>query len=160
MLAIASDHAGYALKENLKQVLSQLNISFKDLGCYDPTSVDYPLVAKPVIAGILKGEYSLGILICGTGIGMSIYANRHKGIRAALCNDFFTAKMAKEHNDANVLCLGGKTIGPGLATEIVKIFLKAKFKGERHARRLQQIELDLYTSGTQKDHSNSLEKDS
>ncbi len=139
-LAIASDHAGFALKEQIKKELSTRQVGFEDLGCYDECSVDYPGYAHAVAAGILEGKYSRGILVCGTGLGMSMAANRHQGIRAAVCGDTFSARSARQHNDANVLCLGSRVIGVGLASDIVKVFLEAPFDGGRHQPRIDKIE--------------------
>jgi len=140
-IAIGSDHAGFFLKGNIAKLLKELGHSFQDFGTYSEESADYPEFAIAVAEAVAKGEFERGILICGTGIGMSIAANKVKGIRAALCHDIFSAKMSREHNDANVLCLGAKAIGVGLALEIVKAWLETDFSGEeRHLRRLGKVE--------------------
>jgi ribose 5-phosphate isomerase B len=142
LLAIASDHAGFRLKEQLKAVLEKQGVRFADLGPADESSVDYPDFAHAVASGVADGRYGLGVLVCGTGIGMSVAANRHAGVRAALCTESFAAKMAREHNDANVLCIGSRIVGEGLAEAILNAFLGAKFEGGRHARRVGKIEVD------------------
>ena len=139
-IGIGSDHAGFDLKEEIKGLLEELGHEYEDVGCFDKGSVDYPDIAYTVAKGVMSGEYDLGILICGTGIGMSIVANKVKGIRAALCLDPFTARKAREHNDANILVLAGRVLGGGLAKEMVREWLKATFQGGRHARRLKKIE--------------------
>ena len=138
---IASDHAGYELKFNLVSFILK-NFSDHDVfdcGPYSDESVDYPEYAEKVCDNVLKDKNSLGILICGTGIGMSISANKIKGIRAALCNDIFTSKLSRQHNDSNVLVLGSRVIGFGVATEIVKNLINCDFEGGRHASRLELI---------------------
>jgi ribose 5-phosphate isomerase B len=139
-VAIASDHAGLVLKQQLLVALAASGTKFDDLGCHDETSVDYPDYAHVLSRGIIDGKYARGILVCGTGMGMCMAANRHRGIRAAACSDTFTARMTRMHNDANVLCLGSRVIGPGLAQDIVEIFLKTAFEGGRHTRRIDKIE--------------------
>ncbi len=139
MLAIGCDHGGYELKKEITAHLIKNGIEFKDFGTYDGNSVDYPDIAKLVCKSILDGECENGILVCGTGIGISIAANKHKGIRAAVCSDEFSAKFTRIHNDANVLCLGGRVVGPGLACELVDIFLSTGFEGGRHALRVNKI---------------------
>lgn len=136
MIAIASDHAGYALKESIKQYLSGLSIPYRDFGTNTTESCDYPLFADNVCNSILQRECSQGILVCGTGIGMSMAANRHRGIRAAVCTDEYCAKYTRLHNDANVLCLGARVVGEGLAQEIVQIFLSTPFEGGKHQKRI------------------------
>ncbi len=140
-LVMACDHGGFELKESLKKSLTESGTEVTDLGVFSQSSVDYPDQAHNLAQAILSGEAVSGILICGTGIGISIAANRHPGIRAALCTDPFMARMSREHNDANVLCLGGRVIGPSLAEEIVRAFVDGKFEGGRHARRLDKIEI-------------------
>ncbi len=140
-LVMACDHGGFELKESLKKTLLASGIEISDLGVFQKDSVDYPDQAHELANAILSGKASSGILICGTGVGISIAANRHPGIRAALCTDPFMARMSREHNDANVLCLGGRVIGPSLAEEIVRAFLDGNFEGGRHARRLTKIEI-------------------
>ncbi|MCA1032111.1 ribose 5-phosphate isomerase B [Bacillus timonensis] len=138
-VAIASDHGGLNIKEEIKGLLKEMNISFEDLGCECNTSVDYPDYALPVASKVASGEVDKGILICGTGIGMSIAANKIKGIRCALVHDTFSAKATREHNDSNVLAMGERVIGPGLAREIARIWLTTEFEGGRHERRVEKI---------------------
>lgn len=139
-IALGSDHGGYQLKENLKECLMELNVEYVDFGCENEKSVDYPDIGFKVAIDVKSGKYDRGILICGTGIGMSVVANKVRGIRAALCHNEFTARCAREHNDANILVLGGKVIGSGLAKEIVKVWLNTKFsQEERHINRLTKI---------------------
>ena len=139
-IAIGSDHGDYQLKERLKKYLKELNIEYKDFGCESEKSVDYPDIGFKVSNEVRKGNYERGILICGTGIGMSIVANKIKGIRASLCHDVFSAQKAREHTNANILALGESVIGIGLAQEIVKIWLKTDYsQKERHIRRLDKI---------------------
>ncbi len=140
ILGIASDHGGFELKEFLKDYLLKQKLKIKDFGCFSSESVDYPDFAKKLCKELLSGSINRGILICGTGIGMSITANRFKGIRATLCNDIFSAKMSRRHNNSNVLCLGGRIIGTELAKEIVNVWLNEKFEGDRHIRRLKKID--------------------
>ena len=141
MIGIGSDHGGYALKLEIIALLEDKGFAFKDFGCYDGDAIDYPDVAKPVTKEILDGTIDKGILICGTGIGISIAANRVKGIRCALCSDHFSAVATREHNDANVLALGGRTTGPEVAKDIVLAFLTTEFSNdERHKRRISKIE--------------------
>jgi ribose 5-phosphate isomerase B len=139
LVAIGSDHGGFRLKEEIKELLAEENITFKDFGTYSAESVDYPDIAKQVGEAIVNGEYTKGILICGTGIGIGIAANKIKGIRAALCHDVFSAKMTREHNDSNVLTMGERVIGPGLARMIVSTWLSTEFIGGRHAKRVEKI---------------------
>lgn len=139
MIAIGSDHAGYSLKKEVIAWLNENNIPFAEFGCMSGESCDYPLVAEEVCSRITSGEAELGILICGTGIGISMAANKVKGIRAALCTDSYMAKYTRLHNDANVLCMGGRVIGAGVAAEIVETFLNTDFEGGRHQRRVDQI---------------------
>ncbi len=139
MLAIGCDHGGYKLKEEIVSHLKANSVEFKDFGVFEEKSVDYPDIASDVCKSILSGECENGILVCGTGIGISIAANKHKGIRAAVCSDEFSAKFTRLHNDANVLCLGGRVVGPGLACELVDIFLSTGFEGGRHALRVNKI---------------------
>lgn len=140
-IAIACDHGGFELKVGLMSFLQSTDNEIINLGVDSAQSVDYPDQAHTLAVEILEGRADLGILICGTGIGISIAANRHKGIRAALCTNVYMARMAREHNDANVLCLGGRVIGPTLAEDIAKCFLTGMFKGDRHLRRLAKIEV-------------------
>ena len=139
MLAIGCDHGGFELKNAVTEYLEKNNIEYVDMGCYDKNSVDYPDIAQAVCKKITDGECELGILICGTGIGISISANKIDGIRAALCHSEYDAKMTRAHNDANVLCMGGRTTGVEIALAITESFLKGKFEGGRHARRVEKI---------------------
>ncbi len=141
-LAISSDHGGFDLKELVRDYIKDLGHEIIDKGCYSSESVDYPLEAKKVIELVKNGDVERGILICGTGIGMSIVANRTPGIRAALCHELFTAEMSRRHNNANILCMGGRVIGPSLALAMVKVWLETPFDGGRHKRRLCQIDPD------------------
>lgn len=138
-VAIASDHGGNQLREEIKNLLDELEISYEDFGCNCTTSVDYPDYALPVAKKVASGEFDRGILICGTGVGMSISANKVKGIRCALVHDVFTARVTREHNDSNVLAMGERVIGPGLAREIAKAWLTSDFEGGRHANRIGKI---------------------
>ncbi len=139
MIAIASDHGGFELKEDIKAFLDGAGYTFVDLGTYNNDSVDYPDYGIELSRRVASGEFEKGILICGTGIGMSIVANKIPGIRAALVHDVYSARMAAEHNNANVLVIGGRVTGKGLARELVKAWLEAKFEGGRHQRRLDKI---------------------
>ncbi|MDN5325458.1 MAG: ribose 5-phosphate isomerase [Moorella sp. (in: firmicutes)] len=138
-VALGSDHGGFHLKMAIKDYLDRQGIANYDFGTYNAESVDYPDYAHKVAAAVAGGEYDRGILCCGTGIGVCIAANKVPGIRAALCHDTFSARAAREHNDANILTLGERVIGPGLALDIVDTWLKAEFSGGRHARRVQKI---------------------
>jgi len=138
-LAIGCDHGGFELKEEILSVLHELNIEFIDYGTDSLKSVDYPDFGEKVSQAVSTGKTERGILICGTGIGMSIVANKFPKIRASLCNDLYTAKMSRFHNDANILVLGGRVVGKGLAKEIVKVWLSTPFEGERHCVRLDKI---------------------
>lgn len=138
-VAIGSDHAGFALKESLKGSLRALGAEVQDLGTHDETSVDYVDFARKVAEQVARGAAERGIAICGTGIGTSIAANKIPGVRAALCHEGYTARMSREHNDANVLCLGARVIGGEIAAEIVRIFLTTGFAGGRHARRVGKV---------------------
>ena len=141
MIALGCDQGGFALKQEIMAHLTARGLEFKDYGSYDEQSVDYPVYAKKVAEAILSGECDKGILICGTGIGISIAANKYEGIRAALCTDCFMAEATRLHNDANILALGGRVIGAGLALKIVDTFLDTEFSGEeRHVRRIAQLE--------------------
>ena len=142
MIVIGSDHGGFLLKQEIKKHLDERKIEYVDVGCPDQNSVDYPLIAKAGCDKITSGECDLGILICGTGIGISMAANKVKGIRAACCSDCFSAKFTRMHNNANVLCFGGRVVGPGLACMMVDTFLETEFEGGRHERRVNEI-LDL-----------------
>jgi ribose 5-phosphate isomerase B len=140
-IIIGSDHAGYDLKELCKDHLLQSGEhQVKDVGVFNRDSSDYPRIAKEVAGAVSRGEYDRGVLICGTGVGMSITANRFKGVRAALCQDVYCAKMTRLHNNANVLSMGGRIVGPGVALEILDVFLKTEFEGGRHQKRLDLID--------------------
>lgn len=139
-LIVGSDHAGLGLKRELLGVAAELGYEVVDLGTHASDSTDYPDYAHQVSNAVARGE-GLGLLVCGTGIGMSMAANRHRGVRAALCGDVFSASMARKHNDANVICIGARVVGTGLAAEILKAFLSAEFEGGRHQRRVQKIDL-------------------
>lgn len=138
-VAIASDHGGLRIKEEIKALLDELQLSYEDFGCHCEDSVDYPDYALPVGKKVASGEFDRGILICGTGIGMSIAANKIKGVRCALVHDLFSAKATREHNDSNVLAMGERVIGPGLAKEIARVWLQTPFEGGRHEKRVQKI---------------------
>ncbi len=141
MIALGSDHGGYALKQEVIQYLKEQNLDYRDYGCDSEKSCDYPVYAQKVAKAIVSGECDRGILICGTGIGISIAANKVKGIRAALCHDTFSAQATREHNDANILAMGARVVGPGLALKIVDVFLHTEFSNdERHKNRISQIE--------------------
>jgi ribose 5-phosphate isomerase B len=138
---IGSDHAGFDLKEACKAHLETLpGWGAADVGVFSRESADYPNVAHQVAQAVASGEYATGILICGTGLGMSMVANRHRGIRAALCHNLYTVRMSRLHNDANILAMGGRVIGEGLALEMVDLFLNTPFEGGRHQRRLDLID--------------------
>lgn len=138
-VAIGSDHGGFELKEEIKKYFEDQGIEYEDFGTFSTDSVDYPDIAFLVSDSVTKGENPLGILVCGTGIGMSIAANKVPGIRAALVSDVYSAKMAREHNDSNILVLGGRVTGKSLALYIVETFLATDFAGGRHSGRLQKI---------------------
>ncbi len=141
MIAIGSDHGGFELKEKLMEHLSERGLEYKDFGTYSSASCDYPVYAKAVANAVASGECDRGIIICGTGIGVSITANKVRGIRAALCGDCFSAEATRQHNDANVLCMGARVIGEGLALKIADTFLDTPFSNdERHIRRISMIE--------------------
>lgn len=142
MIAIACDHGGYELKQEILKYLDKENIAYMDMGCEGTEAVDYPVYARRVTKAITEGICEKGILICGTGIGISIAANKVPGIRAALCTDCFCAEATRLHNDANVLALGGRVVGAGLAVKIVDTFLHTEFsQDERHKRRISLIEV-------------------
>ncbi len=141
MIALGSDHGGFELKKAIKAHLDSRGIEYKDLGSHSSEAVDYPEYGRKVAKAVTSGECEKGILICGTGIGISMSANKVKGIRCALCHDVFSAKATREHNDANVLAMGGRIVGEGLALMIVDTFLDTDFSGEeRHQRRIDLIE--------------------
>ena len=141
MIALGCDQAGYSLMQEVKKHLEERGLEYKDFGTYSEESVDYPVYAKKAANAVASGECDRGILICGTGIGISITANKIKGIRAALCHDCFSAEATRLHNDANMLAMGARVIGVGHANKIVDTFLDTPFSGEeRHARRISMIE--------------------
>ena len=141
MIAIGSDHGGFVLKQEIMAHLKKRGLEYKDFGTYSEESCDYPVYGKAVAKAVAAGECERGIIICGTGIGISITANKVSGVRAALCGDCFSAKATREHNDANILALGARVTGPGLALMIVDTFLDTPFSGdERHMRRISMIE--------------------
>lgn len=141
--AIGSDHGGFALKAEIVEHLKKQGTEVEDFGCHSEASCDYTDVAHPLARAVAAGEYENGILICGTGIGMCMAANKETGIRAALCGDVYSAKLTREHNDANILTLGARVTGPGLAQMIVDTFLSTPFSGdERHVRRISKIETE------------------
>lgn len=141
MIGLGSDQAGYALKQEIIQYLEKKGLEYKDYGSYDEQPCDYPVYGKKVAEAVASGECKKGILICGTGIGISISANKVKGIRAALCSDCFSAEATRLHNDANIVAMGARVVGPGLAVKIVDTFLNTPFSGEeRHKRRISLIE--------------------
>lgn len=140
LVGIGSDHGGFSLKEEIKSHLDRKGVAYQDFGTHSSDPTDYPLVAREVAEAVASGRVTHGILVCGTGIGVSIVANKVPGVRAALCHDTFSARAARQHNDANVLTMGERIIGPGLALDIVDAFLNAGFEdGGRHARRVGQI---------------------
>ena len=141
MIALGSDHGGYGLKQEVIKHLKERGLEYKDYGCYSEESCDYPVYGRAVAEAVASGECERGIIICGTGIGISITANKVPGIRAALCHDCFSAEATRQHNDANVLAMGARVIGPGLALKIVDIFLDTPFSNdERHVRRIGMME--------------------
>ena len=139
-IIIASDHAGFNLKNALVQYIANLGFEIIDIGTHSNESCDYPLIAKNVSLKILDGNYTKGILVCGTGIGMAIMANRYKGIRAAVVSDTCSAKMSRSHNNSNVLCLGERIVGYELAKDIVNIWLNTDFTGDRHKKRVDMLD--------------------
>ena len=141
MIALGCDHGGYALMQEVKEHLKSRGLEFKEFGTFTPDSTDYPIYSKKVAQAVVSGECDKGILICGTGIGISITANKFKGVRCALCHDVFSAKATRLHNDANILAMGGRIVGPGLALMIVDTFLDTPFSNEeRHIKRIKMIE--------------------
>ena len=141
MIALGCDHGGFPLMQEVIAYLDKQGLEYENFGTYSTESCDYPIFAKKVAQAVQEGKCDKGILICGTGIGISITANKFKGIRAALCHDCFSAKATREHNDANILAMGARVVGPGLAIDIVENFLNTSFSGdERHVRRIQMIE--------------------
>ncbi|HEX9187799.1 MAG TPA: ribose 5-phosphate isomerase B [Vicinamibacteria bacterium] len=139
-IVLGSDHAGFELKEKVKKALERLGVPYEDVGTREPESVDYPDYAHRVAEGVETGRYQRGILVCGTGLGVSMAANRHRGVRAAVAYDEETARLSREHNDANVLALGGRSLDHGLAERVLEVWLKTPFAGGRHARRVAKIE--------------------
>ena len=139
-IIIGCDHAAYRLKEILKSTLADQGIDVTDVGTHDEASMDYPETGKMVAQKVSSGEYERGILICGTGLGMSMVANKYPHVRAALCNDLFSAAMSRRHNNANILVMGGRVIGDILALEILKTWLETEFEGGRHQRRLDMFD--------------------
>lgn len=139
VLAIGCDHGGLDLKNEIVAHLKEMGIKVEDFGIYEQKSVDYPEIALKVTKAITEGKARLGILVCGTGIGMSLAANKVKGIRAAACSETFSAKYTRLHNDSNVLCLGGRVVGVGLALEMVDLFVNTEFEGGRHQRRVDAV---------------------
>ncbi len=156
-VAIGSDHAGLLLKERVKKFLQTLGVEARDFGTNGETSVDYPDYGIKVAEAVSRGDIEKGILICGTGIGMSIVANKYPGVRAALCHNAFTARVSREHNDANVLVLGGRVLNPEEAIDLVKVWFSTPFEGGRHVHRLEKIrELESATMNSRK---NQVRKD-
>lgn len=140
MIVLGSDHGGFRLKEEVKKHLDERGTPYVDVGCYDENSVDYPQIAKAACDKVVNGECELALLFCGTGVGISMAANKIKGIRAALCADCYSARMAKEHNNANVIAFGGRTIGVEHAWEMVRAYMGAEHLGGIHAKRVAQID--------------------
>jgi len=138
-IAVGCDHRGLNIKRTIMDLISQEGHSYEDFGCYDTAAVDYPDIGGKVAQAVAEGRFEHGILVCSTGIGMSMAANKVPGVRAALCHDVFSARRSREHNDANVLCLGESVMGEGLAKEIVTAYLGAKFEGGRHVQRLEKL---------------------
>ena len=138
---LGADHAGLELKNSLKAMLEELGHTVHDLGTHTPARVDYPDFARRVSEAVLGESGSLGVLVCGTGLGISMAANRHAGVRAAVCHDTFSARMSRMHNDANILCMGSRVVGAGLAGDILEAFLAGSFEGGRHTARVAKIEL-------------------
>lgn len=156
-IILGSDHAAYALKEYLKALIKQKGIEINDIGAHSAEAVDYPDFGFQVAGAVSTGEYSRGILLCGTGIGMSIVANKFSHVRAALCNDLFSAIMSRRHNNANILVMGGRVIGDVLAKEIVTAWLETPFEGGRHQHRLDKFEsMGCLAQETQKTIANNL----
>lgn len=151
-IAIGADHAGYQLKEEVKAYLKELGYGCEDFGTSSTAAVDYPDIAKKVAEAVAEGLHPKGIMICGTGVGSAMVANKVPGIRAALCHDPYTARYSRLHNDANILTMGGRVIGAELAKEILKVWLETPFEGGRHARRLEKLRRleEHYRSGTWK----------
>lgn len=138
-LALGCDHGGYLLKEEVKKHLDAKGVEYVDFGCHSTESCDYPDMADAPCKAVTDGDCTFALLFCGTGIGISIAANKHRGIRAACCSDCFSARATRMHNDANVLCMGGRVVGAGLACQMVDEFLSASFDGGRHQRRVDKL---------------------
>lgn len=139
-IAIGSDHGGYELKTYIERFLAKSGYDYKDFGCFDTKPLDYPLIAKEVAKAVATGSFTKGIIVCGSGLGVCIAANKVSGIRAVNCTDAYCAKMSRMHNDANVLTLGGRIVGTDLALDIIDIWLKTNFEGGRHQRRIDMLE--------------------
>ena len=139
MIALGSDHGGWALKQEVMKHLDARGLEYKDYGTYSEDSCDYPVYGKAVAHAVADGECEKGIIICGTGIGISITANKVKGIRACCCSDSFSCEYTRRHNDANALCMGGRVVGAGLACQLVDLFLNTEFEGGRHQRRIDKL---------------------
>jgi ribose 5-phosphate isomerase B len=155
-IVIAADHAGYALKEFLKEQLTKKGHIVEDMGTFSSDSTDYPDFAVKAAEAVVRGEFAVGIVICGTGIGVSITANKVPGIRAALCNELYSAQLAREHNNANVLAMGSRIVGTGLALRIAETFVSTSYSGGRHAQRLAKIQgLENLYAGTKKEDAGS-----
>ena len=150
MIALGCDHGGINLKTAIMKYLDEKGIEYKDFGCYSEDSVDYPIYAYKVANAVANKEFELGILCCGTGIGISIAANKVKGIRAVVCSEPFSAKLSRQHNNSNILCMGGRVVGPELAKMIVQEWLDAEFEGGRHRRRVGEIR-EIEETGTIKE---------
>lgn len=143
MIALGSDQAAYGLKQVVKQHLDELGLAYRDFGSFNEEPCDYPVYGKAVARAVVSGECDRGIILCGTGIGISMAANKVRGARAALCSDCFSAEATRLHNDANILAMGARVVGPGLALKIVDTFLNTEFSGaERHVRRVNMLEED------------------
>ena len=140
MIALASDHGGLALKRHVMEYLDAHGLAYKDFGCYTPESCDYPDFARPAAQAVASGECDRGILVCTTGIGISMVANKVRGVRCALCSEPFSAEMARRHNNANMLAMGGGMIGSNMADRIMDVFLNTEFEGGRHQRRVDKID--------------------
>ena len=139
MIAIGCDHGGFALKQEVMRHLDELGLAYVDYGTHSTASVDYPDMAVPACKAVVKGESDKALLFCGTGVGISMAANKIKGIRACCCSDSFSCEYTRRHNDANALCMGGRVVGPGLACQLVDIFLNTEFEGGRHQRRIDKL---------------------
>ena len=138
-IALAADHGGYELKNAVKQHLDELGLAYVDFGTNSPASVDYPDMALPACKAVVNGECDKALLFCGTGVGISMAANKVPGIRACCCSDAFSAEFTRRHNDANALCMGGRVVGPGLAIQLVDLFLNTEFEGGRHVNRIAKL---------------------